>query len=197
LINNTAIIILAAGSSSRLGRPKQLLNYHGQSLISNIVDAASKTNFRPVIVVVGCYAKEVSHNLKGKDVTLVLNENWAQGLGSGIAVGIANLIKLKPETNDVILAVCDQPFVTSEFLSKLLSIKNKSQKTIVSSAYAGTYGTPVLFDKKHFDALLKLEGNEGAKKIIEQQKDEMLSVPFLQGSFDIDTEADYIKLIDD
>jgi len=194
---DTGIIILAAGNSSRLGRPKQLLSYNGKSLICNIVNAALGTKSNLIVVVTGCFADEVAQNLHEKKVDLVYNENWAEGMGSGIVVGLKKLIQLKPEIQNVILTVCDQPFVTSDFLSKLLSDKNKSKKTIVSSAYAGTFGTPVLFDKTHFQALLSLKGTEGAKKLLEQLKEDMVSVPFRKGSLDIDTEADYIQLIND
>lgn len=194
---NTGIIILAAGNSSRLGRPKQLLSYNGKSLICNIVDVALVVNSAQVLVVTGSFADEVSQELQGKKVELVFNEHWADGMGSGISLGLHKLINLEPEIQNVIIAVCDQPFVTSDFLSNLLSLKNKSKKTIVSSAYAGTYGTPVLFDRTHFQALLNLKGTEGANKLIKQLKEDMISVPFEKGSLDIDTEADYIKLIND
>jgi molybdenum cofactor cytidylyltransferase len=194
---NTGIIILAAGSSSRLGRPKQLLSYKGKSLICNIVDAAIDSKPDQIIVVTGYLADEVSKELDKRKVELVFNKHWEEGMGSGIVIGLNRLLQLKSEIQNVILTVCDQPFVTSDFLSNLLSGKNKSKKTIVASAYAGTYGTPTLFDRTHFQSLLSLKGTEGAKKLLEQLKEDMISVPFEKGSLDIDTEADYIKLIND
>jgi molybdenum cofactor cytidylyltransferase len=194
---NTGIIILAAGSSSRLGRPKQLLCYKGKSLICNIVDAAIDSKPDQIIVVTGYLADEVSKDLDKRKVELVFNKHWGEGMGSGIVIGLNRLLQLKSEIQNVILTVCDQPFVTSDFLSNLLSEKNKSKKTIVASAYAGTYGTPALFDRTHFQSLLSLKGTEGAKKLLEQLKEDMISLPFEKGSLDIDTEADYIKLIND
>ena len=196
-MHNTGIIILAAGNSSRLGRPKQLLSYNGKSLICNIVDAALDTKPNLIVVVTGYYADEITQDLNTKEVEIVYNEHWAEGMGSGIVVGLHKLLQLKPNIKNVILTVCDQPFVTSDFISNLLSQKNKSNKTIVSSAYAGTSGTPVIFDRIHFEALSSLKGTEGAKKLLEQLKEDMISVPFKKGDFDIDTEADYKKLIND
>ena len=196
-MHKTAILILAAGSSSRLGRPKQLLSYNSKTLICNIVDAAIAAELSPVIVITGSSAEEVSLELAEKNVEIVFNDNWPDGMGSGIVTGIKKLLQLSPDTAEVIIAVCDQPFVTSDFLSNLVALKNKSKKTIVSSSYAETFGTPVLFDKKHFEALLSLKGNEGAKKLLGLLKDEMISLPFKKGSWDIDTEADYTKLIND
>jgi len=194
---NTAIIILAAGSSSRLGRPKQMLTYKGKTLICNIVEAAVGAKLSPIVVVTGHSAEEVIEELKEKDVETVFNGNWAEGMGSGIGVGMQKLFDLQPNIEDLIIAVCDQPFVTSDFLSKLVSLKNKSKKSIVSSSYAGTFGTPVLFNRKHFEALLGLKANEGAKKLLGLLNDEMTSLPFEKGDWDIDTEADYTKLIND
>jgi molybdenum cofactor cytidylyltransferase len=197
LIPNTAIVILAAGSSSRLGRPKQLLTYKGKTLICNIVDSAIAAKLSPIIVVTGHSAEEVVEELKEKDVETVFNGNWPEGMGSGIVVGLQKLLELEPNMEDLIIAVCDQPFVTSDFLSNLVSLKNKSKKSIVSSSYAGTFGTPVLFNRKHFKALLGLKGNEGAKKLLGLLTDEMTCLPFEKGKWDIDTEADYTKLIND
>jgi molybdenum cofactor cytidylyltransferase len=196
-MTSTAIIILAAGCSSRLGRAKQLLPYKGTTLIRNIVDAALGAAIVPVIVVTGSFANEVSADLKGKDVEIVYNQKWLEGMGSGIVAGMNRLLEIKPEVDNVVVAVCDQPFVTSDFLINLLSLKNKSKKTVVASAYAETFGTPVLFNRMHFAALLGLKGKEGAKKLLELLREDMIGVPFPKGSLDIDTEADYIKLIND
>ncbi|RZL14901.1 MAG: nucleotidyltransferase family protein, partial [Pedobacter sp.] len=149
------------------------------------------------VVVTGALHQELLPELEGLPLMVERNPHWADGMGSGISLGFHKLINLEPEIQNVIIAVCDQPFVTSDFLSNLLSLKNKSKKTIVSSAYAGTYGTPVLFDRTHFQALLNLKGTEGAKRLIKQLKEDMFSTPFEKGKLDIDTEADYIKLIND
>ncbi|MEJ7557785.1 MAG: nucleotidyltransferase family protein [Pedobacter sp.] len=196
-MDNTAIIILAGGNSSRLGRAKQLLPYKGTTLVRNIVDAALVAALVPTIVVTGASSEEVSKELDGMKVELVYNQNWKQGMGSGIVTGMNRLLAMVPLVENVIIAVCDQPFVTSDILINLHSLKNKSKKTIVSSAYADTVGTPVLFNKIHFRALLGLKGNTGAKNLIEEQKEDMISLPFERGSLDIDTEADYLKLIND
>lgn len=194
---DTAIILLAAGSSSRIGRPKQLLDFKGQTLIQRIVDAAVGTGAPLVVVVTGSVSKEVVENLEGRDVVFAFNSQWMDGMASGIVVGLEKVLFCSPNIENVILVVCDQPFVTSDFLSKLLFLKNKSKKTIVSSAYGNTVGTPVLFNRKHFSALLGLRGTEGAKKLLKLLKDDMVTLPLENGEVDIDTEADYIKLIND
>jgi len=196
-MQDTAILVLAAGNSSRLGQPKQLLSYLGKTLIQNIVDVALSTNADAVFVITGSFSDQVILNLEGRDINIVQNLDWAEGMSSGIRIGLKAAIEKLPNLENVILTVCDQPFVTSDFLCKLLLLKNKSKKTVVSSAYAHTIGTPVLFDKRHFDSLFGLKGKDGAKKLLEVLKDDMITISFPKGFIDIDTEADYIKLIND
>ena len=194
---NTAIILLAAGNSSRMGRPKQLLDYRGKTLVQHMADIALGTAASLVIVVTGSYSDEVIASLEGRNVVVAFNSQWEEGMASGIVLGLQKALADSPSIDNVILAVCDQPFVTSDFLSKLLFLKNKSKKTVVSSGYVNTVGTPVLFDKKHFTALLGLKGIEGAKKLLKLLNDDMVTLPLENGEVDIDTEADYIKLIND
>ena len=194
---NTAIILLAAGNSSRMGRPKQLLDYRGKTLVQHMADIALGTAASLVIVVTGSYSDEVIASLEGRNVVVAFNSQWEEGMASGIVSGLQKALADSPSIDNVILAVCDQPFVTSDFLSKLLFLKNKCKKTVVSSRYVNTIGTPVLFDKKHFTALLGLKGKEGAKKLLKLLNDDMVTLPLENGEVDIDTEADYIKLIND
>ena len=180
-----------------MGRPKQLLKFQGLTLIQRIVDASLATEAELIVVVTGSHSEEVMESLHGKNVVFAFNPQWMDGMASGIVLGLAQVLRYSSTIENVIIAVCDQPFVTSDFLSKLLYLKNKSKKTVVSSAYANTVGTPVLFDKKHFSALLDLKGTEGAKKLLKLLNNDMVALPLENGEVDIDTEADYIKLIND
>ena len=180
-----------------MGRPKQLLKFQGHTLIQRIVDASLATEAELIVVVTGSHSVEVMESLHGKNVVCAFNPQWMDGMASGIVLGLAQVLRYSSTIENVIIAVCDQPFVTSDFLSKLLYLKNKSKKTVVSSAYANTVGTPVLFDKKHFSALLDLKGTEGAKKLLKLLNNDMVALPLENGEVDIDTEADYIKLIND
>lgn len=191
----TAIIILAAGNSSRLGRPKQLLKYKESTLLKNTISEALKVYNSFVIVVTGANHNEVEKQLNTEEINICFNPEWETGMSSSIVKGLNELLLLKPDSDECIFAVCDQPFVNNLIFEHLIRHYHKSKKRIIASAYSETLGTPVLFHRKYFNELLELSGQEGAKKIIKKHQDDVYSVPFEKGDIDIDTEEDYNKLI--
>lgn len=193
--NKTAIIILAAGNSSRLGRPKQLLEYKDSTLLKNTISEALKVPNSFTIVVTGANHNEVQKELNTTEINICFNPEWENGMSSSIVKGLNELLLLKPDCEECIFAVCDQPFVTNLVFENLISEYHKTKKGIIASAYSETLGTPVLFHKKYFNELLELKGQEGAKKIIKKYQDDVVSIPFEKGNIDIDTEEDYNKLI--
>jgi molybdenum cofactor cytidylyltransferase len=185
---------VAAGSSSRLGKPKQLLSYQNKSLIEHITGEAVKANLHPIVIVTGANAEQVSLALNKKDEEIVYNEHWQQGMASSIVAGISKMLLLDDNVEAALIAVCDQPFVTAELLQALINKKAETGKGIVACTYADTAGTPVLFDRKYFIDLQQLKGEEGAKKLLKLYEADLVTVSFPQGSIDIDTEADYKAL---
>ena len=195
-MNNTGIIILAAGNASRFGSVKQLLHFNNKTLLQHVIDEAVDAGAEPVVVVTGSYTDEVKKTIDKEQVEIVYNENWQLGMASGIAAGVRKAITLNNEVEKLIIAVCDQPFVSAALFRQLYQTQNEGVQHIVASAYADTVGTPVLFTQKYFDALLGLTGEEGAKKIIKANADDVAIVDFPQGAIDIDTEKDYKDLLD-
>ncbi len=190
----TALLILAAGSSSRLGQPKQKLFYKGRSLLQRAVDEGLASDCSDVLVVLGASEESVRIEIDQKDVRIVVNKDWKKGMSSSIKCGINALIKNKPEISQAIIMLCDQPFVDAEILNRLITAKQLSGKPIVACAYNNTLGTPVLFSQTYFSQLLSLEGQLGAKKLVFNNQDQVVSVPFPFGNIDIDTIEDYEKL---
>lgn len=195
-MNNTGIIILAAGSSSRFGKPKQLLHFNNKTLIQHIIDEAIESGAEPIVLVTGANADDVAKKIKDENATIVFNETWKDGMASSIVAGLKKAITLNNDIEKIIIAVCDQPFITANLFQQLYQKQNESTQHIVASAYSDTIGTPALFTQKYFDALLNLHGEEGAKKILIANKDDVVTVNFPQGNIDIDTEKDYDDLID-
>ena len=189
------IIILAAGNSSRLGRPKQLLQYKESTLLKNTISEALKVEHSFVIVVTGSNHDLIVKELNSPEIIFSFNCNWEHGMSSSIAKGLNELLLLNPDCEKCILAVCDQPFVTSSIFENLIFESDKTGKGIAASSYSVTLGTPVLFQKKYFQELLELKGQEGAKKLIKKYAKDVVSVPFEKGNIDIDTEEDYSQLI--
>lgn len=189
-----AIIILAGGNSSRLGEPKQLLDYQGKKLITHVTEAAVEAKSGPVIVVTGSNASLIEKELDSLPYHFVHNANWQSGMASSIVAGV-NALSHYPYIAGAIFAVSDQPFVTSALFNALIEKALHTKAGIVASAYDEILGTPVLFSNPYFPALLNLQGTDGAKKLIKKFTSDVVSVPFPLGGIDIDTQEDYQKLL--
>ncbi|AEV96945.1 hypothetical protein A4D02_18755 [Niastella koreensis] len=194
-IFHTDIIILAAGASTRLGQPKQLLPWQGVTLLQHAVQTALTVTTQPVVVT-GANGEHLAAALDAGQVKMVYNSNWQQGIASSIRCGLQALLNRTPGPDQVIFMVCDQPFVTPGLLLDLINEQQKSRKPIVASAYANTLGIPALFDKSLFPQLLDLQGDTGARRVIAQYGAEVASVEFPEGKFDIDTQSEYQDLVD-
>jgi molybdenum cofactor cytidylyltransferase len=148
-MTNTAIIILAAGNSSRLGRPKQLLPYQGKTLLTYITNEALNAALHSVTVVTGAFHAEIIPTLHAV-ADIVYNEHWEKGMASGIVAGLSKTLSLHPDTDAAIIAVCDQPYISALLFRQLADKHTQSGKGIIACAYSDTMGTPVLFDRKYF-----------------------------------------------
>lgn len=195
MTNKYGIIILAAGSSSRLGRPKQLLHYKAQSFLQNIVGIALEVAVGPVIIVLGSQADLLRKELDETKIITVINEDWQDGIGSSIGCGLKKLTDHIPSAEGVIFTVCDQPFVTTSLLYDLVDAYHRTHQPIIASAYDNTIGIPAFFHRDIFPQLLQLKADKGAKQLMNSYKDQMTLVSFPMGSRDIDTEADYEQLL--
>jgi molybdenum cofactor cytidylyltransferase len=189
-----AIIILAAGSSSRFGYPKQLVKHNSISLIRHALAEASKSS-EQVLVVLGANFELIKNEIGDYPASLLVNNpDWEEGMSSSIRCGLSELLKKDPLIDAVIFMVCDQPFADASLLAGLVAKYKEGNKAIIASAYKDTIGTPVLFDKAYFPVLLELKGQSGAKKIITENIDAVAPVPFPLGYVDIDTKEDYKNL---
>jgi molybdenum cofactor cytidylyltransferase len=185
--NAIAAIILAAGASTRMGTPKQLLLYQGRSLLSRITETAIAAHCSPVFVVLGAYSAQIRCEIKDLPVQVVENPEWQTGMGSSIQA----LIKTSPLVEAAILLLCDQPFVSAPTIHQLQSVYRSTNNPIIASAYQNTIGVPALFDSTLFLELTGLTQAEGAKKVIQRHINSVVTVEFPQGAIDLDTPSDY------
>jgi molybdenum cofactor cytidylyltransferase len=188
---NPAILILAAGASTRLGQPKQLLRLGAKTLLAQICETALSVDNQQVMVVLGAHCEAIKPTIGQLSVQIVFNEKWAEGMGSSIACGMAHL---PADTDAVLLLLCDQPFVTKDILGKLLEKWRSAQSAIVASQYGGSFGPPAIFPKSLFPELAALDGQAGAKKLLEKYRSVILFLDFPDGEKDIDTPADLSHL---
>lgn len=188
------LIILAAGASSRMGKPKQSLEFKGETLLQRAVQTALKSACRPIVVVLGSQIDILKNEIKDFDVQIAENAGWKRGMSSSIKTGLNRILEINNQISGVVIMVCDQPFVSAELIKQIVEKYRKTNSLIVASEYSATLGVPALFGSQIFSRLLELENSGGAKEIIKQFQNKTIAVPFEKGNFDIDTPEDYVKL---
>ncbi|MFQ3631560.1 NTP transferase domain-containing protein [Roseiflexus sp.] len=183
-------IILAAGTSSRMGRSKQLLDWGGRPLVRAIAETALAAGLDEVIVVIGSIAGEVGAALADLPVRLAPNPLAAAGQSTSLRAGIA---ALSPKVAAAVILLADQPFVTAAIIEALVRAWRDRYAPIVAPVFAGTRGNPVLFDRSMFAELLAIEGDQGARSIIASNLARVHSVHFdnKRPLLDIDTPEAY------
>lgn len=198
-----SVVVLAAGESSRLGRPKQLVEVEGVPLICRALSAALAAEPREVILVLGAYAQEIeaavsasappqppssgtNHPNKGGAVHIVVNEAWRQGMASSIRVGVEAVGEM---SEAVVLMLCDQPHV-SEDLVRALVESLSSAVPISATEFEGRAGAPCAFDRSVFPELLRLQGDKGARDLIRDPGRDIALVNFEAARIDVDTPED-------
>ena len=185
----TGIILLAAGSSSRLGRAKQLIEFQGKTLIKKAIDEAQNSQADYLVVVLGSNPELIQTGFDTSSTSYIINADWQNGMSSSMQAGLRFLME-KEDVDQVVLILCDQPFVDASLLDQLITGKETSGKGIVAAAYSNTLGVPALFDRRYFEELLQLTGSEGAKKVIFNHQAEVQALDFPLGAVDLDTEED-------
>ena len=191
------IVILAAGSSRRMGKPKQLLAFEGTTLLNRVMSLACQSSDNPIIVVLGANADVIKENLTVSRAEVIVNEGWEEGMASSLRKGLVEMNERYPEVDGVMILVGDQPYLNKQYIQQLLEAQNKSGLPIAACSYEGIIGTPVLFHKSVFPELMALQGDVGAKKIIQNRKQDVVTVLFDKGIVDIDTPEDYENLLND
>ncbi len=183
-------VILAAGGSTRLGQPKQLLRHHGETLVRRAARAALGAGCLATVIVTGDEHEQIGLELSGLDVRMRHHREWQRGIGSSIRAGVEEVLLHHPALDAVLIMVCDQPFVSAELLVALICARAQARTKAAACTYAGTTGVPALFDRSLFPALASLRDAQGAKAVLASLPSEVTHVEFPDGAIDIDTPAD-------
>jgi molybdenum cofactor cytidylyltransferase len=183
----TAVVLLAAGASTRLGRPKQLVSYGGRSLLRHAAETACAAIADQVVFVLGHEATRMREELHGLRGRIVENREWTSGVSSSVRAALASL---GPDIEAVLLMVCDQPAVTTPHLDALIRALPQAGVCPVASSYSGTIGVPAIFPRALFGELMSLSGDAGAKRILEARLPSVTLIPLHGGEIDIDSDAD-------
>ena len=190
------ILLLAAGSSTRMGQPKQLLPWGNQTLIGHQIQTLLKTD-HPVHVVLGSNSNLVIPVIEKFPGTIFINTDWESGMGSSISFGIRQIIQKFPEADGVLITLLDQPLITTSYFQKMLgAFQSGLQQILVSRSASGWTGVPVLFDKCYFKELAELRNEEGAKKIVKRHEEKVILVDGDELLEDMDTFQNYQQLLE-
>ncbi len=190
-MENVALILLAAGQSKRLGKPKQLLKWKGKTLLEHLIGAGAKSRCSSLTVVIS--PKLDLHAIRQDEmpVRVVTNPNPEAGMGNSIALGVGNVMELKPPPDAIMIMLVDQPLVTTHAINNIIDAWKIAGQPIIASSYEDNFGPPALFEKKYFPELLLLKGDQGAKSIMLRNKEYLHLIPFVGGLVDVDTPEDW------
>ncbi|MEY2879037.1 MAG: hypothetical protein RLZZ15_1417 [Verrucomicrobiota bacterium] len=191
-----AAVVLAAGASSRMGAPKQLLLVDGQPLLLRAVRAALASEAWPVVVVLGAHAEKIRPLLARLPVLVADNPAWAEGMASSIRAGVALARQFSRRLDGVLVALCDQPAFSADTVARLVGARHASGASIVAARYGGRCGAPALFAAENFPALVALTGEEGARALLNPPAGDASAIADVAAvdcpelALDLDTPAD-------
>lgn len=187
-------VVLAAGGSSRLGRPKQLVRRHGVALVARAVEAAAASTGRRVIVVVGAEGLRVRALLARayprSAVEVVHHAAWRRGLAGSLRRGLA---ALPADARAVLFVLSDQPLVDAGSLARLIAAWRRRPTHAAAACYSGRLGVPAILPRRAFPALRALSGDEGARKVLAGDAGASI-VEMPEAAFDVDTPEDLARL---
>ena len=188
-------VILAAGASTRMGEPKQLLRLDGRTLLRRTVDTALASSAWPVVVVLGAQSAAIRPEVARLPVLVVENREWKEGLAASIRAGVGVLETFSLLLQAALLVACDQPNLSPEAIDRLLRVHRQGGPSIVAARYGGHPGPPALFARSHFHELMGLRGTEGARPLFASHADHFAAVDLPELAVDLDTPEDLRKFL--
>lgn len=187
-----AAVVLAAGASTRMGRPKQLMMHDGKPLLTRATDAVRGADLHPVVVVLGAHADEIRPAIgDARDVSIVVNTKWQTGIASSIATGL-QAIAHEP-WDGVLLTLGDQPLITARTVQLLVQAFRRGTR-LVAASYGGAPGVPAIFGAEHVPELTRLTGDTGARNWLLSHADRAAILQLGEALLDVDTPADAQRL---
>lgn len=181
------IIVLAAGASTRLGQPKQLVRLRGKPALHIVLANAVAVAGNAVTVVVGANASKLTYLLARSPASAIVNKYWEEGIASSLRCGLA---ATPPAADAVMVLLGDQVCVTSDDLKRLLAAWKGQEGVIAAASYAQSIGVPAIFPRACFSELAELRGDQGARKILQRNPDRVVRVPMPNAAIDLDTPED-------
>ena len=191
-MKKTAVLIVAAGASTRLGEPKQLLKYKDTNLINYTIQQFTTITNCDIFVILGAYYKEIKKSITNKNCFIIEHKNWNLGIGSSIKFGVTELLK-KDHYSNILITLSDLPLLNNLHYQNLITAQNNTQ--IIASDFGDFIGVPAIFPKPFFSDLLNIADHQGAKPLLKKYKKDVLKITSKTPFIDIDTSEDYKNLI--
>jgi molybdenum cofactor cytidylyltransferase len=194
-LSKLAVLILAAGNSSRMGTPKQLLKWKETNLLQHTINTVNELNLDVVFVVLGAHYNTILEQVNVDSATVVYNPNWEAGIGNSIAFGVNKINKLHPEIEGILITLSDQPLINSSYLKTIVENYYLHHRKIVCTLYQNKkLGVPAIFNQIYFEALKQLNHDKGAKNLLSKYSSQISYLDGMDVISDIDTKEDYKKL---
>lgn len=184
-------VVLAAGSASRFGSTKQLAEFDGVPLVQRALDVAAEVCGDNTVLVLGHDWKAVADACAPLAGFIVINDEYANGLGSSIARAMQSV---RDVTDAVIVLLADQALVSGEHLQALCAAWSGANDEIVATAYADTFGVPALFARGCFKDLADLQGDAGARQLMTDRRFRLKKIVFEPAAVDVDTPDDLKRI---
>lgn len=188
-------VILAAGKSSRYGKPKQLLEMNGSTLLTKACRLAIDSGCSPVVLVLGAHSEKILASEIPEEVTIVIHDAWEEGMGSSISKGVSELERIKKSSTGtqpsaMLLLLVDQPGVKADTVTRMYDLyesKERAGVSIVLCKYMGQQGPPAIFSEEHVEELTRLEGDVGARTLVKKHPGSVRFLNAEEAGWDIDT----------
>jgi molybdenum cofactor cytidylyltransferase len=177
-------------------RCKQLLPWRDTTLLGNSINIANSIKTNRIVAVLGANADAIANETHLADIDHIVNPAWESGLGSSLALGANFLLKRGTNYDGILVMLCDQPLIDTEYLNILISRFKNNEKNIIATDYGKGAGVPAIFGPEYFSALVGLNGDVGAKNLLARYKSDVLRVDPQGKAIDVDTLEDYQKLVE-
>lgn len=192
-LSATAVILLAAGQSSRMGSPKQLLPFQNSTLIEVVTDRLLSLSPVPLLVVLGANQEQIAPLLENRPVFTLFNPHWESGMASSIRTGITHIQDNFPQTDRVMVCLVDQPLILPKHYQQLLATSIQFPGKVIAAKYRGQPGVPMLFPKPFYSVLEHVQKDTGAKHWIRSHPESVVTVELPEAAFDWDTREDILR----
>lgn len=188
----TAAIILAAGTSKRMGEPKQLINWQGKTFLNHVIYKVSQCELSPIIIVLGAYRDKIIQTIiQNPQIKIIQNNKWTQGISTSVKLGIKNLPN---NIDNVIIFLADQPQVRMDTIESLIKKASNSSADVIVPIKNNKKGNPILIKSNLFKEIDQLIGDKGFKQILNNFSQDFIESKDDSIFFDVDFLEDLDEL---